>query len=111
MSGRGGKRPGAGRPPKRILNESPIRVAEQKIFDRLPWLVDKLMELAEGVEIQRTDRQGQTRIYSEPPDREAIKYMVDRVLGKAMQPIGHSGEIDHKVTQVETIRRALGLVS
>lgn len=90
MTGKGGRRPGAGRPRgtiKRVRSEMPVQAAESKIRDKLPWLVDKLFELAEGVEVQKRDRQGQTRVYSEIPDREAIKYLMDRVMGKPVQPI------------------------
>ena len=98
MAQRGGKRPGAGR--KRgivhVLSarpDSPIRIAEKKLADHLPELVD------EAIRIALTG------------DRAMVAYCIDRVLGKTMQPIDHSGEIDHKVTEVETIRRAWGLVS
>jgi hypothetical protein len=40
--------------------------AEQRIADRLPILIDRLFELAEGPE----------------PNLGAIKYLVDRVMGK-----------------------------
>lgn len=96
MAGRGGKRPGSGRPKgtvKRVIHQTSIQAAEGKIRDRLPWLVDKMLELADGVEIERTDRQGQRRIYSEPPDREAIKYLMDRVMGKAVQPVSLVDEV------------------
>lgn len=84
----GGARPGAGRKRTRAIAESPIRAAESKIRDRLPWLVDKLFELAEGIEIRDTDRRtGRPRTYSLPPDRESIKYLIDRVMGKPTQPI------------------------
>ena len=90
MAGRGGARPGAGRKPagvKRALYASPIQIAEAKISERLPWLVDQLLILAEGVEIQKTDAKGHKRIWSEPPDRAAIEYLMDRVMGKPVQPI------------------------
>lgn len=90
MAGTGGARPGAGRKPKgikRATYASPIQRAEAKISEKLPWLVDKLLELAAGVEVQKTDRQGRQRIYSEAPDREAIKYLMDRIMGKPTQPI------------------------
>lgn len=90
MTAKGGRRTGAGRPKgtiKRVIHASPIQAAEAKISDKLPWLVDKLLELAEGVAVEKRDRQGQTRIYSEIPDREAIKYLMDRVMGKPTQPI------------------------
>jgi hypothetical protein len=90
MAGKGGARPGAGRKPKgikRVIHASPIQVVEAKISEKLPWLADKLFELAEGVQVQKTDRRGRTRIYSEPPDRQAIEYLMDRVMGKPTQPI------------------------
>lgn len=90
MSGKGGRRPGAGRKPKafhRVINETPIQAAESKIRDRLPWLVDKMLELAEGVEVKEIDRKGNTRIYSTIPDRQAIEYLIDRIMGKPTQPI------------------------
>lgn len=90
MAGKGGARPGAGRKPKgikRVIHASPIQAAEAKISQKLPWLVDKLLELAKGVEVEKRDRRGLCQVYSEPPDREAIKYLMDRVMGKPVQPI------------------------
>lgn len=87
---RGGARPGAGRKPKgvkRATYASPIQQAEAKISERLPWLVDKLLELAEGVEVERTDSHGRKRVYSEKPDRQAIDSLMDRIMGKPVQPI------------------------
>lgn len=82
----GGKRPGAGRPFVGKVYESPIRQAERKIVDRLPWLVDQLMELAAGVMVETTTLAGETTIYKKPPDRAACEYLVDRILGKPAQP-------------------------
>lgn len=87
MAGRGGKRAGSGRPPKRVINETPIRVAERKIRDRLPWLVDKLFELAEGVHVEKRLGDGTAIVYQERPDRQSIEYLIDRMLGKPTQPI------------------------
>lgn len=87
MVGRGGKRPGSGRPPKRVVNESPIRAAEKKIADRLPWLVDKLLELAEGIHEEKTIGDGAVLVYKRPPDRQAAEYLMDRIMGKPTQPI------------------------
>jgi len=84
---RGGARPGAGRPRKAVLYVSPIRDAEGKICQRLPWLLDKLFELAEGVTMSDTDRSGKPRIYKTAPDRQSIEYLIDRVMGKPTQPI------------------------
>jgi hypothetical protein len=56
--------------------------------------VDKLLELVEGIEIERVDRQGQRRIYSQPPDRQAAEYLMDRVMGKSTQPISIETQVD-----------------
>jgi hypothetical protein len=90
MAGKGGKRPGAGRKPKavkRVMHQTPIQAAEGKIVDRLPWLVDKMFELAEGVHVEKPIADGVTIVYQQIPDRQAIAYLIDRVLGKPTQPI------------------------
>ena len=84
MAGRGGKRPGAGRPPKHVVHQSHIRVAEAKIRDRLPWLVDKLIELADGIHEERMMGENAVIVYKRPPDRQAVEYLMDRVLGKTV---------------------------
>lgn len=106
MAQRGGKRPGAGRKPtafKRVLHQTPVALAEAKIAQKLPWLVDKLMELVEGVEIERVDRNGQSRVYSQPPDRQAAEYLIDRVLGKpiARNEQGDPGDFDLDLSSLD----------
>ena len=82
MGQNGGARPGAGRKPKDEKFKLPIAKAEKKIADKLPWLVDQALELAAGVVVQEMDATGAPRIYQKPPDREAIKYLLDRIMGK-----------------------------
>lgn len=77
----GGQRPGAGRPRKAEKFARPIAGAEKRIADRLPWLIDKDFELAEGVLIRQETKDG-PRIYSQPPDRQAIEYLLNRIMGK-----------------------------
>lgn len=96
---RGGARPGAGRKPggggvtntgrpaKRRIYESPIREAESKIKDRLPWLVDKMLELADGVWEEKQIGDAAVIVYKNRPDRQAISDLLDRIMGKAVQPI------------------------
>lgn len=79
---RGGARPGAGRKPKDEKFKLPIAKAETKIADKLPWLVDQMMELATGVVVREMDADGTPRIYQRPPDRQAIVYLMDRIMGK-----------------------------
>lgn len=97
MGQRGGKRPGAGRKPSGLRLEpradTPIRIAELKLSKHLPDLVERAVEIALS------------------GDKAMLAYCIDRVLGKAMQPIDHSGEVDHKVESVETIRRAIGVIA
>ena len=79
----GGARPGAGRKPKDEKFKVPIAKAEKKIADKLPMLIDKALELAEGVLVEDFNIVTmQTSIYQKPPDLGAIKYLVDRIMGK-----------------------------
>lgn len=82
MATKGGARPGAGRKPKAIKFISQIQQAEEKIADRLPWVVDKLLELAEGVAVEKITPTGVPIVYQQPPDLGALKYLADRIMGK-----------------------------
>lgn len=71
MAGKGGRRPGAGRKPKRLnpVTQSPIKIAELKLAENLPKLVDVALKMAlDG-------------------DKSLITYCIDRVLGRPTQPI------------------------
>jgi hypothetical protein len=89
MAGKGGARPGAGRKPKAIKFETQIQRAEGMIADRLPWVVDKLFELGEGVLVEEAGLTGHT-VYQKPPDRDALKYLADRIMGKPTERKEHS---------------------
>jgi hypothetical protein len=65
----GGKRAGAGRKPTREKHATAIAKAEKQIADRLPDLVDKLLDLAEEGDIK------------------ALCYAMDRVMGKPTQTV------------------------
>lgn len=79
--GHGGARPGAGRKPKLDTFKVPIAKAEKKIADRLPWLIDKALELADGVYVEKIGSAGPI-IYQQAPDYKAIAYLIDRIMGK-----------------------------
>lgn len=83
----GGARQGAGRRAKAEVHRDSIRVAEGKIRDRLPDIVDWLMALAEGVQVEDTDLTGRAVVYRKPPDRAACEYLMDRIMGKPTQPV------------------------
>jgi hypothetical protein len=92
MAENGGARPGAGRKPKDEKFKQPIAKAEKKIADKLPWLIDQMMELATGVIVQEFDRDGAPRVYQRPPDYKAISYLVDRIMGKPTERKEITGE-------------------
>jgi hypothetical protein len=90
MAQRGGHRPGSGRKPqglKKVLHRTPVQLAEARIAEKLPWLVDKLMELAEGIHEERTVGDGAVLVYKRAPDRQAAEYLIDRIMGKPTQPV------------------------
>lgn len=94
---RGGARPGSGRKPKRQKYATAINRAEKRIADRLPEVVDALLELAAGVRVvddQVDDQDGDKKpaVYTRPPDRDACKYLVDRILGRPTERHEHAGE-------------------
>lgn len=97
MAGTGGARPGAGRKPRAEKFARPIAAAEKKIADRLPWLIDKEFELAEGVLIEEQTLVGPI-VYQKPPDRQAIEYLINRVMGKPTER--HEHDIDSEIADL-----------
>lgn len=72
---------GPGRPRKRDANAGAITRAEKQIRDRLPEVVDKMLELAMGVLVEEQTLEGRF-IYQKPPDYKAAAYLIDRIMGK-----------------------------
>lgn len=87
---KGGARPGAGRPCKLDKYGGHVAAAEDRIADRLPELIDKAFELANGVEVQKLVR-GNAVVYSQPPSIGAIMFLFERIAGKVPQALEHSG--------------------
>lgn len=97
-SGRsGGKRAGAGRKPKAEKYATAINRAEKRIADRLPELVDRLFELAEGVRVEELSLDGKSNVYQRPPDFKAASYLLDRILGKPTQAVEAEVETDGRL--------------
>lgn len=71
-----------GRPRTQDKHAGAIAKAEKRIADKLPTLIDRAFELAEGVTIQEVDKEGGVNIYTRPPDRQAIEYLINRIMGK-----------------------------
>jgi hypothetical protein len=80
----GGARPGAGRKRKHDVHGTAIVRAEKQIRDRLPELIDKMMELSAGVLSEKYTITG-TVVYQMPPDYKALAYLIDRIMGKATE--------------------------
>jgi hypothetical protein len=83
---------GPGRPKRADKFAGQVAKAEKRIADRLPVLIDKMFELADGVTVQTIDDDG-VSVYTRPPDRGALTYLIDRIMGK---PTEHK-EIDHHI--------------
>lgn len=81
----GGARPGAGRKAKAEKFAGSISRAERKIADRLPTIIDRMFDLADGVTVQEVDEDGGIRVYTRPPDYKACAYLIDRILGKTKE--------------------------
>lgn len=72
----------AGRPARSQKFARPVAAAEKRISDALPTLIDKMLELANGVTVSETDQRGAEVIYTRPPDRQAAEYLLNRIMGK-----------------------------
>lgn len=120
---RGGARPGAGPKPSRHKYATAINKAEKRIADRLPELVDLLFKLSKGVSVfdskalkalfeaiqqyepERVERiiENLKETYTTVPDRAAIEYLANRIMGKPTEKIEAEYSGDVAVTMVEVI--------
>jgi hypothetical protein len=85
----GGSRAGSGRKRKAEKHATAIARAEKRITDRLPSLIDNLFILADGVTIQETTKEGDVVTYTNPPDRSANEYLINRIMGKPTERKEH----------------------
>lgn len=125
-NGHGGRRPGAGRPRKAELYASQIRAAEDRIADKLPSLIGDLLRLAHGGWWEEEEErqparlveigQGESRTLAYPekdpdelvvvrrrrrkvaPDRAALTYLIDRILGKPTAHVEADVQADGALT-------------
>jgi hypothetical protein len=79
---RGGARPGAGRKKKFVSQLDPAArdQALARIQQLTPELIEKMMELARGVAVRDENIGG--KVYTRPPDRAAIQFLLDHSIGK-----------------------------
>lgn len=93
MAKRGGKREGAGRPKgmSAIISERARSFALEKIEKELEPIIDASIALAKGIYVEGEDG----KVYKQKPDTQAIKHLVDQIIGKAKESVdlNHSGKI------------------
>jgi hypothetical protein len=98
--GRGGSQPGAGRPPGKdefgltlkdrqdILKQAEIDVKSKRqsfidtILDRSGELIEAAFTLALGVTVSETGKDGETNVYTRPPDGRMLTELLNRGFGK-----------------------------
>jgi len=119
----GGHREGAGRKAKADKYRPHINKAEKQILDRLPFLIEQQLKLAEGVrlvdsskavkivikalqesmgDIDRFERvvASLREIFQTAPDRQAIEYLVNRVMGKPTERVDQETTVRGGITAV-----------
>lgn len=84
------KRPNVDR--RKLLIRNQVIRAEELIAFRLPKLLEKSFELVEGVTVQTTNDKGETKVYERPPDKDMLKYLLDRGMG----PVGKTKFIEEE---------------
>ena len=89
---RGGKRLGAGRKAAavKVLQRELIDTVNATIAPQVARILKNLFALADGIMVRQETKDGPT-IYSQPPDRQANIYLLDRVIGKPTEPHTVSG--------------------
>jgi hypothetical protein len=88
----GGTRPGAGRKPNRVKFQTEIARADRRIAKNLVRYIENLEQLADGVTVQETDKDGRAIVYTRPPDRVANEYLINRIMGKPIEKKEITGE-------------------
>ena len=68
-----------------ISQSTAVKKAELYVSRKLPKYLKKLEELAMGILIMKTDREGNEAVYAQAPDRAALEYLIDRGMGRAPQ--------------------------
>ena len=71
-----------------------VAMAETRIRDRLPEIIDSLFDAGFGVWAR--DEDGERKIYQRPPDTRALIHLMDRAIGKVPERI--EGDFDHSFT-------------
>jgi len=68
-------------------------IKESKLNDKtLAILLDALLDLARGAYMQEETLSGSIRRYKEKPDRQALEFLTNRILGSVPQTIQGTGK-------------------
>jgi hypothetical protein len=67
-------------------------------------VIEKMFELVDGVTVQKTYKDGETVVYTEKPDSFAGKLLMEYRLGKAPQPMEHTGNVQFSGVEI-TIKK------
>lgn len=84
--------PKSGGREKGVLNKNSNGIKEL-LDSRVDFnlIIDKLIELVVGVEVQTFNSNGQPVIYSKPPDSQAAKILLEYRFGKPTQSVDFGG--------------------
>ena len=97
VAGRSGRKPNAEKYAR------PIAAAEKQIADRLPFLIDNMFKLADGVTLQEMTPDW-PRIYTKAPDGKANEYLINRIMGKPTER--HEHDIDSEIAELMAVLTA-----
>jgi hypothetical protein len=87
--------------------------AEARICDALPEIVDNMLALARGVLVEKHTQEGEV-VYRTPPDYKALRYLIDRILGKPVERVEHGGTLEpdpRTLTTAELVDRARAMLA
>jgi hypothetical protein len=94
----GGARSGAGmksgtKTKKTIEKEAAQQAIYDWVMERLDDILEGLYQRAVGCEVEKNTAQG-VKIFSEPPNPEAAKILIEHAIGKPQAKIIHSGDAE-----------------
>ncbi len=69
---------------------TPTAETDRSIAENLPKLVETLLNIAVGIKIEKDTADGK-QVYTQPPNRMAAEYLINRVLGKPAERIQTDG--------------------
>lgn len=82
---------------KTLEKEALLLVMKEKILDKWGDLIDKKIELANGVYVMKPVVQNgkviDVKVYKEKPDGQALEYLFSLMIGKPKDEVEHSGGV------------------